>query len=277
MSVGNPLGSSLSGLGISDINLLAIDGNEAGQELAFLAAGSRRSGLRADVPIFLRDKRFDFLFAHDHKSGSNALDASCGKALLDFRPQQRADLIANQTIQHTASLLCVHTAHIQLTRSLQRILNGLFGDLVELNTTGLVYVHIQDACKMPGDRLTFTVRVSCEVNLGSIARFLADTGQNIAATTDCNILQFEIVVHIHANLTLGQIADMALRCLHLIALAEELADRTSLGRRFDNNQFLFCSHYIASDLISSVDSVSTICLSGHGFDQAHHLQKGQRY
>ena len=92
---------------------------------------------------------------------------------------------------------------------------------------------------MPGNRFALAVRVGCEIDLGGAARFLADTGQDVAAPADCDVLQGEIIIHIHANLAFGQVADVPLSRFHLVTLPQKFTDGARLGRRFDDNEFLF--------------------------------------
>ena len=45
-----------------------------------------------------------------------------------------------------------------------------------------------------------------------------------------DVLGFKVIVHIHADLALGQVAHVALGGLDLVAAAKELTDRLCLGR-----------------------------------------------
>ena len=128
---------------------------------------------------------------------------------------------------------------------------------------------------MPGDSLALAVRVGGEVNLRGVLGLLADAGQDVAPAADGDVFQGEIIVHIHADLRLGQVAHMALRGLDLVALAKEFADGARLGGRFHNNELLFgCSHFsLASQ--SKIRSYFSVGFAGHGAHKPQNLQHGQ--
>ena len=69
---------------------------------------------------------------------------------------------------------------------------------------------------MPGDRLSLTVRVSCQIHFVCLFHQLAQVGQNVSLSTDRDIFGFEIMFHIDTQLTLGQIPHMAIGCGHLV-------------------------------------------------------------
>ena len=246
----NPFHGPGGFLSVGDGRLLTIQGGQAHAEVLPAALLLLHGGLAGDLPVFLGDEVLDVLLPHDHHAGGHGLHATGGQALLDLRPQQRTDLVAHQPVQHAPGLLSVHAAHVQGTWGLQGLLDGLLGDLMKLNAAGLVGVDAQNMAQVPGDRFAFAVRVGSEVDLGSVPGFLADAGQNIAPAADGDVLQGEIVVHIHADLRLGQVAYVPLGCLHLVALAQEFADGAGLGGRLHNDELLLgcCHDGIASKL-----------------------------
>ena len=69
---------------------------------------------------------------------------------------------------------------------------------------------------MPADGLPLPVRVGGQIDLVGLLRFLADGLQNVLPAPKGNILGGEAVFHVHPQLGLGQIPDVALAGHHLI-------------------------------------------------------------
>ena len=119
-----------------------------------------------------------------------------------------------------------------------RVLHGLFGDFVKLDAALLRRIDVQHIGQMPGNGFSFAVRVGCEINNVRSLGFFADARQNIAPAPNGDIFHGKVVAGVYADLRFGQIAHMALRGLHLIALPQKFFDGLCLGRRFHNHQFL---------------------------------------
>ena len=92
---------------------------------------------------------------------------------------------------------------------------------------------------MPGDRFAFAVRVGREVDARGVFRFLLQLCDDLAAAADGDVLHLEIVIRIHAELGLGQIAHVPLRRRDLVPLAQEFFYGFRFGGRFHDHQFLF--------------------------------------
>ena len=69
---------------------------------------------------------------------------------------------------------------------------------------------------MPGNRLSLTVRVSCQIDLFSLLYFLSQICQNITFASDRNIFGFIVMLHIKAKLTFWQITNMSVAGSNLI-------------------------------------------------------------
>ena len=230
MSTLNALYGSLCLGGIGDLCLFAIQHGQLGGKVLLAAVGLGHQHLGGYVPILLGDKGLNVFLPHDHHTGCYGLHPSGRQSLFHLCPQQGTDLVAHQPIQHTACLLGIHQLHVQRPRILNGVLDGLFGNFVKFNTARGRRIHVQNLPQMPGDGFAFAVRVSCEQNLRSRLGFFTDSAQNVAASADGNILQFKVVIHIHADLGFGQIPDMSLGCFYFVAFAEKFGDCASLGR-----------------------------------------------
>ena len=79
----------------------------------------------------------------------------------DF-PQQRANLVADQAIKHSPSLLRIDLLQIEFTRLLKRFVYGLRRDLVEVHPFN-VGVFTGDRMRyVPSNGLALPVRVCCQ-------------------------------------------------------------------------------------------------------------------
>ena len=63
---------------------------------------------------------------------------------------------------------------------------------------------------MPRNRLSLTVRVSCEIYLICLFYFFTKLRQQFSFSTDGNILRLKIIVYINSKLTFRQIPDMSI-------------------------------------------------------------------
>ena len=233
------IGAPLIGNG----GLFAVHRGKAGAKHLLLLV-LPRAAVGGDFPVFLGNESIDFVFTVDHHARGDALHPAGGQPFFHFGPEQRADFITHQPVESTAGLLGVDAAHIQLSGMFDRVLDGLLRDLVELNAAGLVFINTEDMVQMPADGLSLAVRVCCEVNLGSVAGFLADAAEDVAAAADRDIFHFKVFIRIDAELTFREVANMALGGLDLIAFAQIAADGFCLGRRLDDNEFLFCGCHL---------------------------------
>ena len=97
------------------------------------AGGLLAGEMRVDRPIFFFLERLDLAFALDDQAQSDSLHASGGKPAANFIPQQRRNLISDQTVEDAASLLRVDQILINRSRMLEGGLHGPLGDFVESN------------------------------------------------------------------------------------------------------------------------------------------------
>ena len=101
---------------------------------------------------------------------------------------------------------------------------------MEFDAAGRILVDAQHVGQVPGDGLAFAVRVSREIDFAGGFGFLADLAQDFATSANGDVLGFKVIVHIYADLALGQVANMALGGLDPVATPQELTDRLCLGR-----------------------------------------------
>src|SRR5579862_416621 len=84
-----------------------------------------------DGPILLRDEGANLLFAFDDQAQGDGLHAAGGEAAAYFVPEQRGNLIADDTIEDAASLLGVHQVGVHLAGMIKGSADGLGRNLVK--------------------------------------------------------------------------------------------------------------------------------------------------
>ena len=67
---------------------------------------------REDLPVLLGDEALDLTLAIDDELERDGLDAAGAQAPADLFPEQRADLVADQPVEHAAGLLRVDHLHV---------------------------------------------------------------------------------------------------------------------------------------------------------------------
>ena len=204
--------------------------------------GEGRSGLvlQVDVqrPVFLRDELRDLLLPLRHQPDGHGLHTSGGQAAADLLPQQRGELIAHDAIQRAARLLRVHQILIDGAGVLDGILHHLFGDLVEGDALRLVLRQLQQVLQMPADGLALAIRVGGQEHGLALAGGGFEILDDVLFALDGAVIGFKVVVHVHAQLALGQVAQMSHAGLDHIIGSQIFADGLGLGRGLHNDQIL---------------------------------------
>ena len=115
---------------------------------------------RGEVPVLLGDERSDLALAIDDDLERDRLHPAGAQAAADLVPEDRADLVADQPVEHAPRLLRVDHLHVDLGRLFERREHTLLGDLVEHQPADLLAIpRAQFLGEMPADRFAFAVRV----------------------------------------------------------------------------------------------------------------------
>ena len=191
-------------------------------------------------PVFLRDKGPDLVLAVDDQTGRDRLHASGGQALADLFPEQGAELIADNAVEHAARLLRVDEILVDGTRVLDGFLHDVACDFVEGHAVCLVIRNVQQIFQMPRDGFALAVRVSREIDAAGALRGLAQVCDDVFLSLERLVLRLKIVLDIDAQRALRQIAQMAHAGLDLIVGAKIFSDGFGLRGRLHDDQILFC-------------------------------------
>ena len=199
----------------------------AGGELAAVLGREKR----LDRPVFLRNERADLVFAVHDQTGRNALHTAGGQTALDLAPEERRQLIADDTVENAARLLGVYQVDVDVARVFDARADRLLGDLVEGDALGIAVLELVQLLDVPRNGFSLAVRVSCEVDEVRLSDLAADFLDDFIFTLDRHVFRLEIVLNIDAHFLFRQIAQMSHGRLDNIVRAQILADGLRLGRR----------------------------------------------
>ncbi len=195
--------------------------------------------LRVERPVFLGAESLALLFPLDDYAQRDGLDPSRADAAFDLVPQDRADAISDQAVEHAARLLRIEERLVYLGRMLDRLLYAFFGDLVEQDAPDLsVEAAPEPGRDMEGDRLAFAIRVGGEVDVVLAFGLLFYLLDYFRLAGDHMVLGLEIMLDIDAERALGQIDDMTDRRSYLEIGSEVPLDGLCLCRRFNDYEVL---------------------------------------
>ena len=116
-------------------------------------------------PVFLRLEGADLVFPVDDQTRGDRLHAAGRQTLADLPPQQRAELIADDAVEHAPRLLRVDEILVDGARGLNGLAHHVARNFIERHAVRLVVRDVQQIFQMPRDGLALAVRVSCEVDI----------------------------------------------------------------------------------------------------------------
>ena len=207
-------------------------------------------------PVLLGDKFCDLAVAVIHHAGRHALHAACRQAGADLLPHNGTDLITHHAVENTACLLGIHQVHIEAAGICHRLGDHLTGDLVKGHAAGLGLGQVKKCLQMPGNGLTFAVRVGGEIDGVALFCRLLQLTDDLFLTANGLIFRGKIVLNIHADGALGQITEMTHAGLHRVVRTQILANGLGLGGRLHDHQMFF-THASSSSCFSSICTMRT--------------------
>ena len=224
----------------------AVDGTGGHDEAL---AGTGRGG-RLQRPVAGGHERHSLALALDDDAGSHALHPSGRQPGRHLLPQNRRDLVAVEAVQQPAGLLGVHEPPIHVPGVRQRRPDGVGGDLVEHEPAhGHLRRGREHFEQVPSDRLTLAVLVGCQIQLVGSGHQLLEVAHRVPLGVAQHVQRLEAVLHVDAEARPGlpavrlgnvrglrrEVAHVAARRLHGVAVVQEACDRRGLGGRFDDD------------------------------------------
>ena len=107
---------------------------QAGAETLFRAAVLCLGEMRVDGPVLPRRETLDLAFPFHDQPRRHRLHAAGGEAAPDLLPEEGAQAVTDQPVQHASCLLGVHELHIDFTGVAERFAHRLGRYLVEHHT-----------------------------------------------------------------------------------------------------------------------------------------------
>jgi len=229
-----PLQALLNGAGLFLI---------VGQELFALGVRGEagRKGLAAhaeagvNVPVLLRLEILDLFFPVVDDPDGHALHTACRQAPADFPPEERAELIAHQTVQHAAGLLGVEEVFVNGAGVGHALLHAFLRDLVKGHAVVAVGVQAQDIGQVPADGFALTVRVGREDDAVRVLGLALELLNELFLALDADVLGRIAMLHINAQLGSRQVPDMAHAGGDLVVIAQIFANGLRLCRRLHDH------------------------------------------
>ncbi len=123
---------------IGNLGLFPLNGKQARAKLRRI----RGVHIRVERPVFFRLKIGDFLIPFANNAQRHGLHATGTQIALHLFPQERADFVADQAVEETASLLSRHLVFIDPSRLLQGLGHPFLRDFVQHHPVDLILVRI---------------------------------------------------------------------------------------------------------------------------------------
>src|SRR5262249_32917298 len=160
-------------------------------------------------------------------------------------------LVADQPIEDAAALLRFDQLHVEVTPVLDRLVDGVAGDLVEDHPPHR-HVRAQHLEHVPRDRLTLAVLVSREVELAGVGQRVLELLDDVLLLLRDDVDRLKVVPDVdaepsgvrsleplrHFARVARQVADVTDTRLHDVVRAEIPRDRAGLRGRFDDYERL---------------------------------------
>lgn len=204
--------------------------------------------LQFDSPIFLGNKGLYGLFPVADQLDGNGLHPPGAKALAHLAPQQGAQLIAHNAVQHTPRLLGVHPVNINGVGLLDSRLYGRLGYFIKYNTAGAVDVNVKNMRQMPGNSLTLPVGVAGQIHPIRLSRILFQRLDQIPLAPDIDVLGRKIIFHVNAKLAFRQIPQVPHGSVDGISLSQIALYGLGLGRGLHQHQSAHLGGLFTPDL-----------------------------
>ena len=190
-----------------------------------------------DAIVGLTVEVLDFAFTLDNQTYCHTLYTTSRKRRLYLAPQHGRQFETHQTVQYTTGLLGVHQIHVQMTRRLDSIQNGGFGNFVEYDTVCFLFVQSQYLAQVPADGFSLAVFIGCQPDFLSLLRIRFQFFDELHLFLWYLVFGFERL-GVNTHFLLLQVTDMTIARHHLKLLTKKLLYRLGLCRRLNYYQIL---------------------------------------
>ena len=192
---------------------------------------------RLDAPVLLRHERADLPLALDDEPERHGLHPPGREARLDAAPENGAGLVARPADRGCAAPAARRPSGRRSPpgrRSASRMAS-LVISWKRIAVGGRLALELVG--DVPGDGLAFAIGVGGEDRWSDavLAAFFK-LGERLGLALDGDVLGLEVVLDVDAQLTGGEVAQVAHRGPHVVARAEILADGLGLRGRLDDHE-----------------------------------------
>ena len=203
-----------------------------------LEALTRLLQVGRDRPVLLRLECEDLVLPLADEAKGHRLDATGGEPGQDRLPEEGRDLVSDEPIEDPSRLLGLELPHVEGARRSDGLRDRLAGDLSELDAPEAVRILPEPEVRrhVVGDRLALPIGVGREDHRIDPLRPALEFGQNLRFPVDRDVAGLEALVHVHAELLLRKVPDVAHRSGHLESAAQVATDGPRLGRRLYNDE-----------------------------------------
>ena len=174
------------------------------------------------VPVAGGDERHPLALALDHEPHRGRLHASRRQARGDLAPQHLGHRVAEEPVDDAAGLLGVDEPAVDVARVLDRLLDGVAGDLVEHHAPHR-HPGLQHLGEVPGDGLALAVLIGREVELVGILQGGLEPADDVLRLVGHHVGGLEVVVDVDGEALRLEVADRTDRRLDDVVVAEEPA------------------------------------------------------
>ena len=191
---------------------------------------------RVERPGFDGNELIDLFFPLANQPDRNRLHAAGTEALSNLLPEQGAQLVADEPVDHTASLLRIDQILIHRTQRVERLFHSGGRDLMQLDAAWVL--QVEDVRKMPGDRLALTVRVGCQEDLRSALGGGFQILDRRFLSGNRHVFRLEGMLDVDPQGAFRQVAHMTHRCANVVLGTKKPAKRLGLRRGFNDDQWV---------------------------------------
>ncbi len=205
--------------------------------------------LGLQVPVGRRREAHALLLAHDQQPHRHALHAARRELRGDLLPQQGADAVTHQPVQHAPRLLRVDQVRVDAAGGVEGREDGALGDLVEHHALHR-HLRLEDLHQVPADRLPLAILVGCDVELVGALQRRAEVADHVLLARRDDVQRPEALLDIDAEPGPGgafellgdlggrggQVANVAHRRLDLVLRRQEAPDGPCLGGRLHDDE-----------------------------------------
>ena len=163
-----------------------------------------------DGPVLDRIEGLDLVLPLTDQPERHRLNPTGRESGSDRLPQERTDLISDQSIQNSACLLRFDLVEIQGLRGLESTLDGALGDFAEGHPleAAPVVIEAEVVGNVIGDRLALAIRVGSQDDTLGLLGLALDLLENFPLAADRLVFGLEAVVDVDSEFLLRQVPNV---------------------------------------------------------------------